>query len=322
MKIEVVIGQNKNDGYASVRDDLIKEFIKRGHDIDINLRAADISLVLGSPKHIINAHSRKIVLYSMFESTKLPANFRDAKRATRIVVPTNWCREVFSKNLNIPEHKIDLIPLGVNTDDFRFVHREPNKVFTVLHYNAFNLRKGTWYLFDAWNKAFKYKKDTQLILKTTYKQYIPLHQYKNIHIVSAEYSRLEMLQLLRIADLFVLPSMGEGFGYPLLEAAATGIRAVGTSGSGMADFVNLVGSGIKVKAKSKAMYGVPEYDTQDLGYFDVPDVDDLAKILRMYYNYWKNDGDISSFKLAEYVRNNWGIDKTVGGLLRLFNEIL
>ena len=47
----------------------------------------------------------------------------------------------------------------------------------------------------------------------------------------------DLLDLYRLADLYVMPSTQEGFGIVYLEAAACGLRVVGGAGGGSADAV-------------------------------------------------------------------------------------
>ncbi len=55
-------------------------------------------------------------------------------------------------------------------------------------------------------------------------------------------TRAEMLELYRSADAFVLPSRGEGWGRPYLEAMACGVPTVGTGWSGNTAFMTSVNS--------------------------------------------------------------------------------
>jgi glycosyltransferase involved in cell wall biosynthesis len=48
----------------------------------------------------------------------------------------------------------------------------------------------------------------------------------------------ELPALYRSADVFVLPTRGEGYGRPFAEAMAVGVPAIGTRWSGQVDFMN------------------------------------------------------------------------------------
>jgi len=59
-----------------------------------------------------------------------------------------------------------------------------------------------------------------------------------IQVITKEFTEFEMPQLFKAADAFVLPSRGEGWGMPVMEAMAMGIPAISTNCSGLVDFMN------------------------------------------------------------------------------------
>ena len=327
MRINLISPQNKNDGYSSLRDDLLLALRKKDIIVDFNLKGANIDLVLGHPRLIEEAESDKVVLFTMFESTKLPSGFGIARSADLIITPSNWCADVFQKELNL-EIRPTVIPLGVNTDDFYFMPRkQKNKKFIVLNYNAFDFRKGFWELLKAWQMEMADKEDAMLILKTTSKvSPFPLHNYPNIVTLVKDYDRNQLRELLGIADCFVFPSMGEGFGLTPLEAAATGLNPIFTNGSGMTEYADQVGYPIPYDGLIPATYGIPQYDAQDLGYFTKPNVKQLNEHILNEYKKWKEyeSGSTvfySDFQLADFIKHNYSIDNTAEKLIKVFNEI-
>jgi phosphatidyl-myo-inositol dimannoside synthase len=62
----------------------------------------------------------------------------------------------------------------------------------------------------------------------------------------------ELLDLYRLADLYVMPSTQEGFGIVFLEAAGCGLRVVGGVGGGSADAVPNASVGVLVDPSDKA----------------------------------------------------------------------
>ncbi len=61
----------------------------------------------------------------------------------------------------------------------------------------------------------------------------------------------DLLDLYRLADLYVMPSSQEGFGIVYLEAAACGLRVVGGQGGGSGDAVAHEGIGVLVDPEDK-----------------------------------------------------------------------
>lgn len=58
-----------------------------------------------------------------------------------------------------------------------------------------------------------------------------------IQVITKEFTEFEMPQLFKAADAFVLPSRGEGWGMPVMEAMAMGLPAIATNCSGLVDFM-------------------------------------------------------------------------------------
>jgi len=87
----------------------------------------------------------------------------------------------------------------------------------------------------------------------------------------------EMAMLYNCADVFILPSCGEGFGIPLVESMACGLPVIGTEFSSIPEIIR--GAGLTVR--------VAEYICWDrtLGWAAVIDTEDLAeKLAKLYYD--------------------------------------
>jgi len=87
----------------------------------------------------------------------------------------------------------------------------------------------------------------------------------------------EMAMLYNCADVFILPSCGEGFGIPLVESMACGLPVIGTEFSSIPEIIR--GAGLTVR--------VAEYICWDrtLGWAAVIDTEDLAeKHAKLYYD--------------------------------------
>ena len=122
-----------------------------------------------------------------------------------------------------------------------------------------NDRKNLFYTVKWFCEAFKDDKDVGLILKinhgrgTTIDRHITRNkmrqlvsevregEFPKIHIIHGNLSSEEMSSLYKLPTIKGLISLtrGEGFGLPLLEAAASGIPVVATNWSAHLDFLNL-----------------------------------------------------------------------------------
>lgn len=64
------------------------------------------------------------------------------------------------------------------------------------------------------------------------------HATGNIKVIGKAQSMDQLIKLYQAADCYVLPTRGEGFGRPYLEAAACGLPVIATGWSGHTDFLN------------------------------------------------------------------------------------
>jgi glycosyltransferase involved in cell wall biosynthesis len=92
----------------------------------------------------------------------------------------------------------------------------------------------------------------------------------------------EMGVLYRSADCFVLPTRGEGWGMPTLEAMACGLPVISTAWGAQTDFLHAgVGYPLRISGMAPAVTRSPYYaGTQ----WAVPDIDQLCDMMRYVYN--------------------------------------
>jgi len=90
------------------------------------------------------------------------------------------------------------------------------------------------------------------------------------------YPYTKMPSLFNAADCFVLPSHGEGWGLPLIEAMAIGLPTIGTNFSGNTEFMTPENSYL---VKVKGMVDAPTSGHK----WAEPDSEDLREIIRRVY---------------------------------------
>ena len=97
-------------------------------------------------------------------------------------------------------------------------------------------------------------------------------------MVNAEFAPYQMGSLYRSVDCFVLPTRGEGWGMPVLEAMACGLPVIATDWSGPADYLHEgVGYPLAVRSLVPARARCPWYEGFE---WAEPDVDHLRFLLR------------------------------------------
>ncbi len=118
--------------------------------------------------------------------------------------------------------------------------RPANRPLTIINTGSLCLRKGTPYLLEAFRLIQKKIPNARLQLTETIQDDIKpiLSQYSNLPIEwSPPLPHHQLVERLRLADIFVLPSLEEGLVRTACEAMACGLPAILTSHTGANDFV-------------------------------------------------------------------------------------
>jgi glycosyltransferase involved in cell wall biosynthesis len=124
------------------------------------------------------------------------------------------------------------------------------------------------------------------------------------------------------ADCFVLPSRGEAFGLPFLEAMASGVPVIATNFGGQTDFVNNDNSWLievhQLKHLSERLCKI------NAGYsklwFAEPHVTDIRKLMRYVFEN-KNELMEKAVKAKQDVLKNYTWDKVTDIAEARLNEI-
>lgn len=153
---------------------------------------------------------------------------------------TNSDKEQFMKYLKIPEEKIHVIPYGVDHEIFRpSINKEEtrkkilSKFFVknspyFIHVSEANwARKNIFRMLDAYELAKSKGIKHNLIIVGRVKQpVIDRASHINGVIVLGFISEGDLATLMQCADALILPSLHEGFGFPLVEAMACGVPII------------------------------------------------------------------------------------------------
>lgn len=275
------------DGYGMSRDHLRDELAQL--DIRLTETFADqkIGILYNYPYGIISMRSDVRLIYTMFESDKLPEEWADyLQMADEVLVPSKWCQDVFAR----AGVKSTVVPLGYNDRAFGYVDRpvpvEAHQPFTFIHYDSFNVRKGFMEVFQAFTEEFGTEEPVRLILKTAQNGVaVPImrSQYPNIEVVLGTLPEAELISLLSRANCMVYPSRGEGFGITPLEAMATGLPAIVPNAHGISEYFNPnYMLEVKVGETCPGLYS--RFKGQDVGTMVVCDTQDLRKQMRYAYD--------------------------------------
>lgn len=311
------------DGYGIASELIIRELDKIGVKVMRYYDGQSVSILFHNPYGITRMESPYRIIFTMFESTKIPDDWIPyLESASEVWVPSKWCSAVFAK----AGIKAKVIPLGYDDQVFKYKEREVknkyHKNFTFLHFNAFNVRKGFLEVFKAFTQEFQKDEPVRLLLKTTLNQAplpITKSQYPNIDIIFGKNSEKQLLDIMYDSDCFVFPSRGEGFGMTPLECMATGMSAIVPNAHGISEYFNREYMyEVKVKEECPALYS--RYKGIDVGKMVVCDVDDLRKKMRWAYEHQEENLKMG-LKASEYVKN-WTFKKTAQMIKAEYEQII
>jgi|APSaa5957512535_1039671.scaffolds.fasta_scaffold15384_2 GT2 family glycosyltransferase len=232
--------------------------------------------------------------YTMLEVDGIPREWvRQANLMDEIWVPSSFNKETFlNSGVTAP---INIVPLGIDPAYFstNIKGKKIDDCFTFLSIFEWGERKAPDILLRAFADEFDLSEPVSLLCKVNNfdasvnlnNQISQLNLRKNGgRIVIAENQILQNYELgvlYRSADCFVLPSRGEGWGMPILEAMACGLPVIATNCSAQTDFMNKSNSlPLEVESFVPAIAKCPYYEGFRWAH---PSYEHLRKLMRWVY---------------------------------------
>jgi glycosyltransferase involved in cell wall biosynthesis len=212
-----------------------------------NESAADdinISLV---PANLNNHYRGYNINWTVFESTRIPESLLSVIKQHNIWIPTEWGRKICVEN-GIDLNQIEVIPEGVDNNQFHPYLKPQKDRFRFLLIGKYEQRKSMDESIDAFARVFGNNPDVELIIKSDFfkdpelkkielDNKIASTQVNNIRLIWGYQTINQIAELYRSSDIFLFPTKAEGWGLPLIEAAACGLPLITTYYSGQTEFI-------------------------------------------------------------------------------------
>ena len=196
---------------------------------------------------------------TMFETDRIPDGWLERCNALdEVWVPTEFNRETFA-GAGVKASKLRVVGAGVDTELFSPGAQPLNiphlRLFNFLSVFDIQPRKGSDLLLKAFLSEFKPDEDVALILKLSRhsdrsinpeeqlsyfierEAGLKLEECPPIIVLDGFLPQQDIARLYACAQAFVLPTHGEGYGRPLMEALSSQLPVIATRWSGQLSFL-------------------------------------------------------------------------------------
>ncbi len=204
----------------------------------------EIAMELGIPRVIVHSHSSFIDQNDEVERDKQLEIHNLLKKKFSVDYATDYwaCSRMAADWLygpNIPRDRIKILPNAIDIDKFKYSEDARKKIRQEYHLEnklvlgcvgRFEYQKNQVFLIDVFKKLHEKRRDVFLIMigegikETELRQKV--HEYDLDKSILFAGWKKDVNNWLQAFDIFVLPSLFEGFPISLIEAQASGLECI------------------------------------------------------------------------------------------------
>ena len=176
-------------------------------------------------------------------------------RVRHVVTSSRVAQKKLRQVFSLPPEKVSVVPGGVNVSQFHPNQKPPTGLPRqyILFVGSLQPRKNLDGLLIAWQQLSQRFRDHWLLIAggqdAIFRRGVYTHNIERVHYLGYV-SELDLPGLYVGAQAFIMPSLDEGFGLPVLEAMACGTPVVAAAAGALPEVVGEAGLLFKLPAIS------------------------------------------------------------------------
>lgn len=197
--------------------------------------------IIAQMRILQNEYAKHGLMFPPINQRVIEKMLAEYEQADYIMTLSNFARQSFIEQGIKPE-KVLCVPCGMDVSYFAAPQQKKDAAkFRVIFVGLTGVRKGVHYLVEAWQRLNLPAKSTELLIvgnvQKDLKQVLAgMTIPANVNFCGST-TRETLRNLYHSSDLFVLPSLEDGFGMVIGEAMAAGLPVVCTTSTGAPDMI-------------------------------------------------------------------------------------
>jgi len=168
--------------------------------------------------------------------------FKTIKKADALILMSKSAKEEALEYTDVPEEKLHVVYNGVDHNKFFPLKRTAHKKFRIGYLGGLDGRKNVVLLVEAFKKLVKQRDDVELHIGGSGTN---LQRFKDMKIKNTKFYGWvpdnEINKFYNSLDLYVFPSLKEGFGNMIVESMAAGTPVLGSNNSSLPEVIGDAG---------------------------------------------------------------------------------
>lgn len=335
--------ENKNFGFHAKLSEKTSELINNFTKIDLPDRYISLQSI-PPPEFKTEDNSYLNIARFYWEYDRIPQRWVNLCNRMDVIWVASSLNSQSLIDSGVSSEKVFILPDAVDIELFNDNAR-PQVLKDVTNKDSFKflsifdwvLKKGWDVLIEAYIREFDFNEDVCLVIRTFSYLSIPIEKIKEkifeviikkvkktlekaprIIFVESMLSQEEIPGLYKACDCFVLPSRGEGWGRPYMEAMAMGLPVIGTGFGGNIDFMKDSNSFLlDYRIEPVSEQGLIEYPDASNTRWAEPSCEHLMYLMRFVFENQKMAKNVGA-KAQEFIRDNFNTTKIAGTFIKEF----